>query len=63
MEKIGASAYCLDLLPHYQIHLVFNEDLPKKAHLDDQYITPLIPNVINGELNYKVESILGKRHC
>ena len=64
-QKVGQSSYKLDLPPQTQIHPVFNSNVLKRAatHLfpGQQLQNEPLPDIIEGQEEYKVEAILDKK--
>ena len=64
-QKVGQSSYKLELPPQTQIHPVFNSNILKRAATDpfpgQQLQNEPLPNIIEGQEEYKVEAILDKK--
>src|SRR5947209_18996881 len=65
LEKIGSSAYRLELSESYRIHSVFHVNLLEpyvKNTFRDRRIEPPHPTLIDEELEYETEEILNSRY-
>jgi hypothetical protein len=64
-EKRGKLAYKLKLLPHWWVHLTFNEGILKPYELPhymcQEKPLPLLPDVVNQDLEYEVDQILDSK--
>ncbi len=65
LEKAGASAYKLKVLPHWKIHPCFNEKLltpyTLPAFPNQELPPPPPPDLIEDEEEYKIEEVLDSR--
>ncbi|SJL07261.1 uncharacterized protein ARMOST_10604 [Armillaria ostoyae] len=65
LEKTGASAYKLKLLPHWKIHPRFNEKLltpfEPPAFANQEQPPPPPPDLIDGEEEWEIEEILDSK--
>jgi hypothetical protein len=61
VKRIGTVAYKLELPPSLKWHPVFHVSLLRPYEDNGRSVPPPVPEVIQGELEYSVESILGHR--
>ncbi len=65
LEKAGASAYKLKLLPHWRIHPHINEKLLTPyvllAFPNQELPPPPLPDLINDEEEFEIEEVLDSR--
>ena len=61
VKRIGNVAYKLELPPSLKWHPVFHVSLLRSYEDNGRSVPPPVPEVIQGELEYSVESILGHR--
>ncbi len=67
LNKAGAAAYKLKLLPHWKIHPCFNEKLltpyVPPAFSNQEALPPPPPDLIDKEKYFKIEEVLDSQPC